>query len=113
LIAAKRERAVIPPAERLVGLRKPAEDVFESELEERAQRRTLGRRAQNLPFPRCGVVHVAIFRGDVEVANDGEQGMAGELVGQQAAQRGQPLELVAVFVGIDPLAVGHVEIPEA
>ncbi len=105
--------AIVPPAERRRRLVEQAKAVLEARGEKRAKRGALGVGAQHLPGPQRRVVHVAVFRRDVEVAHHGDVRVAGQDIAQIRRGRRAPVELVAVLVGVDGLPVGDVEIDDA
>src|SRR6185436_7307504 len=68
--ALERIQAVIPPREFLLGLLEQPERIGEAGIEQLAERRALGRRDVNAAFPSLRVVHVAVLRRYVEVAEE-------------------------------------------
>src|SRR5690606_21908424 len=108
-VAAKGRRPVIPPAESAFRLLELAERVVETELEDAAERRSLGGRAVDLALPRGRVVHVPVLGRDVEIADDDEALVAIELARELRAKRLEPLKLVDVFLRLEALTVRHVE----
>ena len=70
------ELAVVPPAVELGRLFEQAEAVGEAQGLQLSERGALGFAHQHLARPGDRVAHVAVFRGDVEVAQHGELGPA-------------------------------------
>src|SRR5512145_514912 len=89
---------VVPPGERLLGLIEQPEAVLQAEVEQAAKRRTFLLAAQDLACPELRVVHVAVLRRDVVVAEDDELRVSGELPAQPVGERAQPSELVLVLL---------------
>jgi hypothetical protein len=61
---------VIPPTERLLGLIKISEDIYETGIEQFSISRTLRFADVYVADPRSRIMHVTIFRCDIEVAKD-------------------------------------------
>src|SRR6185437_4626585 len=67
-VAAERALPVIPPTEMSRVFHERAKRIDEAKIEDAAQRRALGFRAQHLSAPRFRIVHVAIVGRDIEIA---------------------------------------------
>jgi len=85
-IAAKAEHPVVPPAELLRRLLEQPERIDQAELDQPEESRALFGRAVDLARPLLGVVDVAVFGRDVEVAEQRERGRRG--AGRFALGRG-------------------------
>ena len=83
VIAAKAEHSVVPPAEEPLLLLEEPEEVAETHVEELAEGGPLGIAAEDLAAPLLGIVDVPVLRGDVEVAEHDEAGVAGKLGRQE------------------------------
>src|SRR2546429_290151 len=102
-------RAVVPPGEETALLAVKPERVTESPTDEIAKRRALGVAEHDLAAPLLRVPHVAVLRGDVEVAAEHHRlvGLGGGL--EEGAEAAIPVELVGVLVRADLLAVRPVD----
>src|ERR1039457_6226833 len=100
LIAAQGSSAVVPPTEGLRWLLEFAEHVAEADLQQLAQRLALGLGLadQHRSGPGLRVVHVAILRCDVEIAEHDQVRVAREFLTQPYSQCLEPAQLVLVFV---------------
>ena len=89
------------------------EAVGEAETKHPRQRLPFRRRAQDLLAPRRRIVHVAIVRRDVEVAEHDQPRRAREFIREERRHPGQPVQLVFVLVRADGLAVDDVQVDDA
>ena len=65
------EHTVVPPGKTLFCLFKEPEAVFHSKCKQSLEGAALGLRAEDFSFPGRWIMHVAIVRGDIEVASQG------------------------------------------
>ncbi len=103
VVLRKRELPVVPPAERLLRLREHPEAVLHTEPEPVAEHLAFGVGAKHLAAPELGIVDVAVFRRDVEIAGDRERRMPAELAGEKRRRGAAPVELVAILVRVRPI----------
>lgn len=107
-VAAECHHPVVPPREGFLGLLEAAERIDEAEFDQLREVRALLRRHEVLAFPFRRIVHVAVFRRDVVVAEQRELRVALQLGAQPRLQRVEPLHLVDELVGVERLAVREV-----
>ena len=55
-------------------------------------------------------MHVAVFRGDVEIPDHRQLGVIGQFRLQVIPQLGQPGEFVGIFVAAHGLPIGHIQV---
>src|SRR5438105_7688822 len=109
-VAPESPLAVIPPGE-LAALRVvQAEGVLEAPPPDPLNRLALRPAEKNVAAPQFRVVHVPVFRRDVEVAAQKKLVVRPELLFEKGAQALQPFELEAVLVRADRLPVRHVDV---
>jgi hypothetical protein len=99
---------VVPPRVELGRLLEQAEGIDQAEFDKLAEGRALRFAAQDLVLPRRRVMHVAVLRRDVVIAEQGQLREALQFAAQMVFQGRQPAQLVFIFVAADLLPVGHV-----
>ena len=109
-IPAEGAHAVVPPRECALLLLEEAECVGESLVDHGRKGGSFGVGEQDLPGPGAGVMHVARFGGDVEIAHADEPLVGLYLISEIVTAGGEPVEFVGVLVGTDALAIGNIEI---
>ncbi len=112
-VATEGHHPVVPPRIRFLGLFEQPEAIREPGAQQRLQRRAFGRAHVYRTFPGFGVVHVAVFRRDVEIAQHDEVRMARPFRSDVLTQRVEPAQLVGKLVRADRLAVRHVDVDDA
>src|SRR5262249_50075705 len=89
-IALEGVHPIVPPAERPVRLLEQTKAVLETDVEQAAERGTLGFAEQDSALPQPRIVHIAFFGSDIAVAQQGELRMVLQLLLKPAAQGGEP-----------------------
>ena len=102
--------AVVPPAEAAFGLVETPEQVDEARVGDPLQGRTLFGADMYAARPFDRVVHIAVFRGDVEVTEHDQVLAPTEIAAEPVRQGSQPAELVGELVAAECLAVRYIEI---
>src|SRR5688572_7299627 len=110
MVAAECVHAVVPPAPRVLRLVEAAEQVGEAERGDPRERFAFRDADVDGSFPRRRVVDVAVLGRDVEVPDDQQVFVSGELRREAGAQALEPGELVRVLLRADRLAVRHVDV---
>src|SRR5713226_8657026 len=105
----KGKHPIVPPAEAtLLGVMLP-EGVDQPKVADALERLPLAQREQRLSFPEDGIVNVARFGGDVEIAADDQRLLGLVAPIQVASQPLEPLQLELERRRIHRLPVGSVE----
>ncbi|MNS46147.1 hypothetical protein D3C72_786320 [compost metagenome] len=112
-VAAEAHHPVVPPGEHLLRLFEQAERIDEAHRDQRLEGVAFLGRDQVLALPLGRIVHVAVFRGDVEIAEQRQLGVARHFLAQPAGDGLEPVELVDELVRIERLAVREVGADQA
>jgi hypothetical protein len=106
LVLAEGQVAVVPPAPALGRLLEEPEGVRAGPGRAGPGNAPLLGRAMDLPGPGHGVVDVAVFGGDVEVAHQHQLRVRGQLGAHPVAQRVEPAHLVGELVAVGACPLG-------
>jgi len=99
--------AVVPPGKRSFRLLEQPERVFQPESGQGAKRFAFQLAEEHLAFPGGGIMHVAVLGRDVVIAEHRQPRVLRQFLLEPVAERGEPLELVLVLVGLGTLAGGY------
>src|SRR5688572_1510576 len=109
-VAAERVHPVVPPAPGILRLFEAAEQVGKAKRRDSPERLAFRGADVDRSFPLRRVVHVAVFRRDVEIADDQQVFVRSEERREVGAQALEPGELVRVLLRAHGLAVRHVHV---
>jgi len=112
-IAPERALPVIPPRIVSAILFEQPKAVVQAERVQARKCRAFWRRAQHLLVPQRGIVHVAVVRRDVEVAEHDHFWKALQLGREPVVHLREPIEFVRIFFAADRLAVDDVQVDDA
>src|SRR6476646_1495180 len=115
-IALKGARTVVPPAKVAALLGKLAKHIGKAQLQDCLQSCPLVVGGHNVFLATLGVVDVAVFQGNVEVATNQNLRLLASLAAQRLkilTQDLQPTQFVNVLVAPNFGAVGHIQVHDA
>src|SRR5438270_5001630 len=113
IVATKSALPVIPPRIESALFRVQTKGICKSPLPDFFKRRALAFAEQNMPFPLCRVVHVALFRRNIEVAAEQHTLALVIMLIEETAQPLHPFQLETIFIRTNKLPVRDIHVDDA